>query len=163
MASKRWWPRSSDSFKCFSPTSFWLRTIKSSKNRGAAKPAPQTSCSSITATCALAKPCSSEPSVSIKGSKLFRPVSSITACSKAGENCSKSSRPSVKPAAMACPPNLRMRPGYRLETKSSTSRKWTSGIERPDPRNSSSPAGANASVGRKNFSLSLEATKPTTP
>ena len=97
------------------------------------------------------------------GSNESRPVSSRTAASKAGAKAAKSLRPSVRPAAMAWPPNLRIRLGLRLDTRSSASRRCTSGIERPEPRISSSPAGAKASVGRQNFSFRREATRPTTP
>jgi hypothetical protein len=78
-------------------------------------------------------------------------------------NASKASARIVRPAAIAWPPNLSIRLGARFDTRSSASRRWKPGIERPEPLIQPSAPGANVIVGRKNFSFRREATMPITP
>ena len=85
---------------------------------------------------------------------------------KQASNFSKSLLRIVKPAAIAWPPNFRIRSGSRLETISKASRKWKPVNDLPDPRNSSPvlpSAGAKTIAGRLKRSLRREATIPTTP
>jgi hypothetical protein len=55
---------------------------------------------------------------------------------------------SVRPAAIAWPPNLSSRPGSRVAIASSTSRTCTPGTERAEPLNQPGSPGANATTGR---------------
>ena len=54
----------------------------------------------------------------------------------------------VSPAAMAWPPNLPIKPGWRVSSSSSASRRCTPGMERPEPLSSVSLLSANATTGR---------------
>ncbi|MNR22361.1 hypothetical protein D3C85_1393090 [compost metagenome] len=106
---------------------------------------------------------SMSPSVSITRASWSSVSHSRPTASNADIKVSKSAERTVSPAAIACPPNFTSKPGCRFDTRSSASRRWNPGIERPEPLICSSSPGAKVMVGRWNFSFSREATMPMTP
>ena len=61
------------------------------------------------------------------------PATVRSALSNRATPASGSVASSVQPAAIAWPPKRSSRPGWRLATRSSASRRWKPGIDRPEP------------------------------
>ncbi len=89
---------------------------------------------------AQSPPRSSSPSVSMASPGPHCAAQAATSSSKARAKKSSRQRSSVRPAAMAWPPNLPMSCGWRASRLASTSRMWIPGTERAEPRSCPSPA-----------------------
>jgi hypothetical protein len=153
------------SFRCFSPTRRCCSTSTSSQNTGASKPWPQTWASSSghglgveplagqravgaqRALSAWRHPATRPPPAAARLSQ--RPCRSGLVDGAAGGH---------RMAAEA-----QQHAGVALATRSSASRRWKPGIERPEPLSGRPAPRAKTKVGRCSRSFRRPATMPTTP
>jgi hypothetical protein len=108
------------------------------------------------------------PSTSSTDSRSASVIRLLTTISKLCLNSSKSTCLIVSPAAIACPPNFKIKSGWCLLSKSSASRRCKPAIERPEPLSKPCPsiaslASAKAITGRWKRSLMRDAKMPITP
>ena len=149
IASWGWSTGASTNLRCFSPTMRCCTITKSPSKQGSGNSCPQGPLSrNSSAVCMLSCWLSRLPSVTSLAWRSSALNDLATCCSKACWNSASLPSSRLRPAAMAWPPNLVIKPGFWVATESRASRICSPGMDRDEPFSSPLSPRAKAITGR---------------